>query len=43
MLKIVDVKEIKGDSSLCTRRAKKIVTYDYYIKVGWVCYVSDEQ
>jgi activator of HSP90 ATPase len=35
VLKIVDVKNCKGDAEVNVRKGKKLVTYDYNIKLGW--------
>jgi activator of HSP90 ATPase len=41
-LKITEVKEIKGESSVSIRKSKKIVTYDYNIKLLWKVEMGDE-
>ena len=40
--KIKEVKDLKGDSSVSIRKGKKIVTYEYSIKLVWTCDFSDE-
>jgi activator of HSP90 ATPase len=40
-LKITEVKELKGESSVSIRKSKKIVTYDYTIKLLWKCDMGD--
>jgi len=41
-LKITEVKEIKGDSSVSIRKGKKITTYDYQIKLVWKLDMGDD-
>jgi len=41
-LKITEVKELKGESSVSIRKQKKIVTFDYNIKLKWKCSMADE-
>jgi len=41
-LKITEVKEIKGDSSVSIRKGEKITTYDYNIKLKWKLDLGDE-
>ena len=41
-LKITEVKEIKGESSVSIRKQKKIITYDYKIKLLWKVDMGDE-
>jgi activator of HSP90 ATPase len=40
--KITEVKEFKGESSVSIRKQKKIVTYDYNVKLHWKCDMGDE-
>lgn len=35
VLHIVEVKECKGDAEVNIRKGKKLVTYDYNIRLGW--------
>ena len=42
VLKIKEVKEVKGESSVSVRKGKKIVTYDYSIKLIWKADLGDE-
>lgn len=42
MLTIKEVKELVGESSVCVRKGKKIVTYEYNAKLVFMCAVSDE-
>lgn len=41
--KIKEVKDFKGESSLSIRKGKKIVTYEYAVKLVWTCDLADEQ
>ena len=41
-LKVTEVKELKGESSVSIRKQKKIVTYDYSAKLAWKCDLGDE-
>jgi len=41
VLKVVEVKSFKGESSINIRKGKKIVSYDYAVKVKWECEVKD--
>lgn len=41
-LKITEVKELKGESSVSIRKSKKIVTYDYNVKLLWKVDMGDE-
>ena len=41
-LRITEVKNLKGESSVSIRKQKKIVTYDYNIKLVWKCDMGDE-
>jgi activator of HSP90 ATPase len=41
-LTIKEVKELKGESSVSIRKQKKIVTYDYNIKLLWKVDMGDE-
>ena len=41
-LKITEVKEVKGDSSVSIRKGKKITTYDYNIKLVWKLDMGDD-
>ena len=41
-MKITEVKEIKGDSSVSIRKGKKITTYDYNIKLVWRLDLGDD-
>jgi activator of HSP90 ATPase len=41
-LRITEVKDLKGESSLSIRKQKKIVTYDYNAKLIWRCDLADE-
>jgi activator of HSP90 ATPase len=41
-LKIKEVKEVKGDSSVSIRKGKKITTYDYNIKLVWKLDMGDD-
>ena len=40
-LKITEVKDLKGESSVSIRKSKKIVTYDYNAKLCWKCDMGD--
>jgi activator of HSP90 ATPase len=42
-LKITEVKDLKGESSVSIRKSKKIVTYDYNAKLVWRCDMGDEK
>jgi activator of HSP90 ATPase len=37
LLKIAEVKEMKGESGVSIRKGKKIVSYDYAITLKWSC------
>jgi activator of HSP90 ATPase len=41
-LKITEVKDLKGESSVSVRKGKKIVTYEYTTKLVWRCDMGDE-
>ena len=41
--KIKEVKDFKGESSVSIRKGKKIVTYEYEVKLVWQCDFSNEQ
>ena len=41
-LTITEVKELKGESSVSIRKQKKIVTYDYNIKLLWKVDMGDD-
>lgn len=41
-LRVTEVKDLKGDSSISIRKQKKIVTFDYNIKLVWECEMGDE-
>ena len=41
-LRIKEVKDLKGESSVSIRKSKKIVTYDYSAKLVWECSMADE-
>jgi activator of HSP90 ATPase len=41
-LKITEVKELKGESSISIRKGKKIVTYEYSAKLKWRCDLGDK-
>ena len=40
--KITEVKDLKGESSVSIRKQKKIVTYEYQMKLVWKCDMGDE-
>lgn len=40
--KIKEVKDFKGESSISIRKGKKIVTYEYSVKLVWTCDLADE-
>lgn len=40
-LSIKEVKDLKGESSVSIRKQKKIVTYDYNIRLLWKCDMGD--
>lgn len=40
--KITEVKDLKGESSISVRKSKKIVTYDYQVKLIWKCDMGDK-
>ena len=40
--KIKEVKDFKGESSVSIRKGKKIVTYEYAVKLVWTCDLADE-
>jgi activator of HSP90 ATPase len=42
VLRITEVKDLKGESSVSVRKSKKIVTYDYQVKLLWKCDFGDE-
>ena len=42
-LKITEVKDLKGESSVSIRKSKKIVTYEYNAKLCWKCDMGDEK
>jgi len=37
LLKVTEVKEMKGESGVSIRKGKKIVSYDYSIQLKWRC------
>lgn len=39
--KITEVKDLKGESSVSIRKSKKIVTYEYQVKLVWRCDMGD--
>jgi activator of HSP90 ATPase len=41
-VRITEVKDLKGESSVSIRKQKKIVTYDYKVKLVWKCDFADE-
>lgn len=41
-LKITEVKDFKGESSVSVRKGKKIVTYEYSTKLVWRCDMANE-
>lgn len=41
-LRVSEVKDLKGESSVSIRKSKKIVTYDYNAKLLWKCDMGDE-
>lgn len=41
-LRIKEVKEVKGESTYCVRKGKKIVNYHYQIKLIWKVDISDD-
>jgi len=41
--KIKEIKDFKGESSISIRKGKKIVTYEYAVKLVWTCDLADEQ
>lgn len=41
-LRITEVKDLKGESSVSVRKGKKIVTYEYQTKLVWKCDMGDE-
>ena len=41
-MRIKEVKEFKGESSVSVRKGKKIVTYDYQVRLLWKCDLADE-
>jgi activator of HSP90 ATPase len=41
-LKVTEVKELKGESSVSIRKQKKIVTYEYSAHLKWKCDMGDE-
>ena len=41
-LRITEVKDLKGESSVSIRKGKKIVTYEYSTKLVWKCDMGDE-
>ena len=42
MLTIKDVKELQGESLVTVRKGKKIVTYEYSVKLDFMCAMVDE-
>jgi len=38
---ITDIKEFKGESSVSIRKNKKIVTYDYQVKMSWELMINE--
>ena len=41
LFKIIEVKSFKGESSVNIWKGKKIISYDYAVKVKWDCEVKD--
>lgn len=41
-LRITEVKDLTGESSVSIRKGKKIVTYEYKMKLLWKCDMADE-
>ena len=41
-LTITEVKDLKGESSVSIRKSKKIVTYDYNVKLLWKCDMGND-
>lgn len=41
VLKITEVKELKGESGVSIRKGKKIVSYDYAFILKWECKMGD--
>ena len=41
-LTVTEVKDLKGESSVSVRKGKKIVTYDYNVKLVWKIDMGDE-
>jgi len=41
-LRIIEVKDLKGESSVSIRKGKKIITYEYAVKLVWKCDMGDE-
>ena len=41
-LRITEVKDLVGESAMSIRKGKKIVTYEYKIKLVWACDMADE-
>jgi len=41
VLKVVEVKSFKGESSISIRKGKKVVCYDYNARLRWECEVKD--
>lgn len=40
-LRIIEVKDLKGESSVSIRKGKKIITYEYAVKLVWKCDMGD--
>lgn len=40
-LKVIEIKDFKGESSISIRKGKKIVSYDYNTKLKWECIFKD--
>lgn len=41
VLRVTEVKDLKGEASVSIRKQKKIVTYDYSVKLVWQCDLGD--
>jgi len=41
-LRIAEVKDLVGEASISIRKGKKIVTYEYKVKLVWECDMADE-
>ena len=40
-LSIIEITSLTGESSVSIRKGKKLVTYDYEIKLKWQCVLAD--